>query len=177
MSMTPSSASTTSTTSTTAATSTTTRRTTLRFRPLPAALPDLTALPPETSQRVVADVPNSYPCRRCLRDAAPGDELVLLSYDPFLGTSAYRQPGPIFVHVQDCAPTEQDLVSAPEQLRRRELSLRGFDRGHRQVATALVAGPGVEDAAQRLLDDPEVAYLHVHNAGPGCFAVRIERAS
>jgi hypothetical protein len=153
---------------------------TLRFRPLPAPLPDVTdlaALPEGTVERVVADAPNAYPCRRCLRDACPGDELLLLSYDPFLGTSPYRQAGPIFVHLQDCAPDPADLVHAPEQLRRRQLSLRGFDGEHRQVATAVVDGAEMEAAGRRMLARPGVTYLHVHNAGPGCFAVRVDPAN
>jgi hypothetical protein len=153
-----------------------TSTTALRFCPLPAPLPDLDALPADRTSRVVADAPNAYPCRRCLRDAEPGEELVLLSYDPFLGTSAYRQPGPVFVHARECAADPQDLVRAPEQLRRRQLSLRGFDAAHRQIASAVIAGADVEPASRQLFGDPAVAYLHVHNAGPGCFAVRVERA-
>jgi len=149
----------------------------LHFRPLPAPLPDLDELPPGTVRRVIADQPDAYPCRRCLHDAEPGDELVLLSYDPFLGTSPYRHAGPIFVHVRDCAPDPQDLVRAPEQLLRRRLSLRGFDRDHNQIATAVIDGTEVERASSRMLADPAVAYLHVHNAAPGCFAVRVERSA
>jgi hypothetical protein len=151
----------------------------LRFRPLPAPLPDLDHLddlPAGAYQRVVADAPNAYPGRRCLRDACPGDELLLMSYDPFLGDSPYRQAGPIFVHVHACAPDPLDLVRAPEQLLRRQLSVRGFDAAHRQIRTAVIDGADVEAASRRMLSDPSVTYLHVHNAGPGCFAVRVEHA-
>src|SRR5689334_12623627 len=95
----------------------------IAFRPLPAPLPDLDRLPPATSRRVVADAPHSYPCRRCLRDAEPGERLVLLSYDPFLGDSPYRQAGPIFVHAEPCSASPEDLTRTPEQLRRRQLSV------------------------------------------------------
>src|SRR5262245_28171281 len=116
----------------------------LSFRPLPAPLPDVADLPAGTVRRVVADQADAYPCRRCLHDAEPGEELVLLSYDPFLGTSPYRQAGPIFLHVRDCAPDQLDLVRAPAQLLRRRLSLRGFDPGHNQVATSVVSGAEIE---------------------------------
>lgn len=148
---------------------------TLRFRPLPAPLPDLDQLPTAAVRRVVADAPNAYPCRRCLRDAAAGEELVLFPYDPFLGESPYRQQGPIFVHVDDCESDAADLASAPEQLLRRQLSLRGFDVDHQQVATAVVEGAEVEAALRRIFERAQVEYVHVHNAGPGCFAVRVER--
>jgi len=56
----------------------------LRFVPLPAPLPDVASLPDGAVRRVVADQPFSFPCRRCLRDAEPGEPLWLLAYDPFL---------------------------------------------------------------------------------------------
>ena len=154
---------------------------TLTFTPLPAPLPDVAALPPDAVRHVVADAPHSYPCRRCLRDAEPGDSLVLLPYDPFLGTSPYRQPGPVYVHEDPCTPDAADLAStddhpAPDQLLRRRLSVRGFDAAHLMVATDLVDGPDVVASAARMLADDAVAYVHVHNAAPGCFAVRIDRA-
>jgi hypothetical protein len=55
------------------------------------------------------------------------------------------------------------------------LSLRGFDRDHQQVATAVVEGAAVEDALATLFSEARVSYVHVHNAGPGCFAVRVDR--
>ena len=154
---------------------------TIAFTPLPAPLPDVTSLPADAVRHVVADVPHSYPCRRCLRDAEPGDALVLLSYDPFLGTSPYRQPGPVYVHAAPCGPDAADVTStaehpAPAQLLRRRLSVRGFDADHLMVATDLVDGPDVATSAARMLTDASVAYIHVHNAAPGCFAVRIDRA-
>jgi hypothetical protein len=149
----------------------------LRFRPLPAPLPDLDDRPEGAYQRVVADAPNAYPCRRCLRDAGPGDELLLVSYDPFLGDSPYRQAGPIFVHVRACSPDPLDLVRAPEQLLRRQLSVRGFDAAHRQVVTTVIDGAEIELVSRSMLSNPSVTYLHVHNAAPGCFAVRVERSS
>jgi hypothetical protein len=124
---------------------------------------------------VVADAPRAYPCRRCLRDAEVGEELALFPYDPFLADSPYRQAGPIFVHARDCTPDPDDLRAAPVQLLTRQLSLRGFDAQHLQVATAVIDGADVEQAARRMLAKPGVEYLHVHNAAPGCFAVRIER--
>jgi hypothetical protein len=157
-------------------TGTTTTTPTLRFRPLPAPLPDVDELAPALVRRVVADAPHAYPCRRCLRDAEVGDELVLFPYDPFLGDSPYRQAGPIFVHARECTPDPADLANAPEQLRRRQLSLRGFDLRHQQVATAVVEGAETDAAVTALLDDPAVEYVHVHNAAPGCFAVRVERS-
>jgi len=153
----------------------------LRFVPLPAPLPDVASLPADAVRRVVADQPFSFPCRRCLRDAEPGEALLLLAYDPFLGTSPYRQHSPIFLHASGCSPDPADLTStperpAPDQVRRRMLSLRSFDAAHGMITAELVDGAAVADVARRLLADPRAEYLHVHNAVPGCFAVRVEPA-
>lgn len=142
--------------------------------PLPVPLPDLDRLDPAVVRRVVADARPGLPCRRCLRDAEEGEAVVLLTYDPFLGTSPYRQAGPVYVHERDCAPGPLD-GAVPEQLTRRTLSVRAFDTAHLMVGARLVPGTELAATASTLLDDPGTAYLHVHNAGPGCFAVRIDR--
>ena len=147
----------------------------LAFRPLPAALPDLDRLSSAVVRHAVVDRPDAYPCRRCLRDAEPGERVVLISYDPFTGDSPYRQPGPIYLHEQPCAPRDADLETAPGQLRRRQLSVRSFDARHLMLEAQVIDGAEVEQVAVAMLDRHDAAYLHVHNAAPGCFAVRIDR--
>ena len=146
------------------------------LRPLPAPLPSLEPLP-SAARTIVVDEENAFPCRRCLRDAEPGERVVLLSYDPFEtdADSAYRQPGPIFVHAGPCSYEASDPL--PAQLTRRLLSVRTFDDGHVMLAGVVIQGQELEVTAERLLADDAVSYLHVHNAGPGCFATRIDRAA
>jgi hypothetical protein len=38
-----------------------------------------------------------------------------------------------------------------------------------------VDGTAVEQAIDRMLDNPRAAYLHLHNAKPGCYAARVDR--
>jgi hypothetical protein len=64
----------------------------------------------------------------------------------------------------------------PEQLRKRTLAVRAFDRDAMMVGTELIEGAQVESAIERLLADPRSAYLHIHFAAPGCYAARVERA-
>jgi hypothetical protein len=143
----------------------------IAIRPLPAPLPA-----PDASSRltrvVIADEPHSYPCRRCLRDADPGERMLLLSYDPFTGDSPYRQPGPIYLHADDCEPDPGDEV--PEQLTRRLLSVRAFDSDHLMLEAVVIPGVELAATAETLLGDPAADYLHVHNAAAGCFAARID---
>jgi hypothetical protein len=139
----------------------------VRIRPLPR--------PVDTSAGVlvVADAPHSFPCRRCLRDAEPGEEMLLVGYDPFEVSSPYTGLGPIYVHGPECAAHVGDEV--PEQQRRRLLSVRGYDAGSLMTGAVVVPGTELDDAAAELFADDRTAFVHVHNAGPGCFAVRLDR--
>jgi hypothetical protein len=40
----------------------------------------------------------------------------------------------------------------------------------------VVEGKQIEAVIERMLGDAKVAYIHAHNAKPGCFAARIDRA-
>jgi Protein of unknown function (DUF1203) len=40
----------------------------------------------------------------------------------------------------------------------------------------VIEGRRLAVAIDRMFDSPGVMYLHVHNAKPGCFAARVERA-
>jgi hypothetical protein len=44
------------------------------------------------------------------------------------------------------------------------------------VAAEVATGAELEPVLHRMLAQGSVAYLHVHNAKPGCFACRVERA-
>jgi hypothetical protein len=105
-----------------------------------------------------------------------GEKMHLISYNPF-STSAqnspYQGPGPIFVHSTECASYKGTEV--PDQQRKRLLSLRAYDKEHLMVNSAILPGDGLKEKADIMLGDENVAYLHVHYAGPGCFAVRVER--
>lgn len=138
----------------------------MRVIPLPAPLID-----DPGAVRVVADAPHAFPCRRCLRDAEVGEALLLLGYDPFVGASPYAGRGPIYVHERDCTPFAGDGV--PDQLTRRLLSVRAYDERHGLVDAEVTEGTELEAVAQRLLAG-DAAYLHVHNARPGCFAARVD---
>jgi hypothetical protein len=45
------------------------------------------------------------------------------------------------------------------------------------TGTEVIRGTGLERALDRLLGDAPGVYVHVHFAGPGCFACRIDRAA
>jgi hypothetical protein len=123
--------------------------------------------------RLIADS-DGYPCRISLTDAAPGDEVLLMNYAHHRVNTPYRASFAIYVR-----PGEQtcDVVDqVPSQLRRRLLSVRGYDAGGMLRAADVVAGTELESVVQVLLQDPRIGYLHVHFAKPGCYAALVERA-
>lgn len=127
---------------------------------------------------VVADESPGYPCRACLRDAALGEELVLVSHDPFAGwtsgeTSPYRSAGPIFLHRRDCS-ADVDPDRVPDQLVRRLLSVRAFDEAAMMVDGRVVEGIDLESTLDELAGRADVTKVLVHNAGRGCFAATVE---
>lgn len=61
-------------------------------------------------------------------------------------------------------------------LERRPISVRAYDGGGMMVDAAVVDGGKLRVTIRRMLGAEQVAYLHLHNAGPGCFNCRVERA-
>lgn len=117
----------------------------------------------------VADESPAYPCRQCLRDAEVGEELVLVSYDPFDTDSPYRSASPIFLHRDDCSD-RRDPSAVPDQLVRRRLSVRTYDAAAMMLDGRVVDGGDLADTLDEVLAISGAERAHVHNAGPGCFA-------
>jgi hypothetical protein len=126
-------------------------------------------------EREVADAPNAYPCRITLEDAAPGEEMLLLSYAHQPAGTPYASAGPIFIR-RTAVATRTSLNEVPEQQRRRLLSVRAYDHRDWMVDAEVQEGTQLEALIERFLANPQVSYLHVHNARRGCYACRIDRA-
>ena len=117
------------------------------------------------------------PCRRCLRNAVPGENLLLLPYDPFLVRSPYTGEGPVYVHADGCKAHRAAPGELPEQVDApRQFSVRAYDAEAMMVEASVVPAAELADAARALLGNG-AEFLHAHFAGPGCFAFRIDRAA
>ena len=122
----------------------------------------------------VADDKPGFPCRQCLRDAEIGEEMILVSYDPFEQASPYRSASPISLHRSSCSPFDADDL--PEQLTGRNLSVRAFDGTAMMQDGVVIDGRDLQTTIDALFANPAVEYLHVHNAGRGCWAAKVRRA-
>ena len=118
--------------------------------------------------------PGAVPCRVSLTDATPGEDVILTNYEHHAVDSPYRMRFAIYVRKGET--TYDALNEIPEQLRKRTLAVRAFDKDGMMVERELVEGNELEGVIERLLALPSAAYLHVHFAAPGCYAARIDRA-
>jgi Protein of unknown function (DUF1203) len=114
------------------------------------------------------------PCRLCLRTFQEGEEMrVLFTHDSYAGVAEFPQPGPVYIHADDCRRYDGD--GFPPDLRALKLTFEGVAAGPRVVALERTDGEGIEPVIARLLDLPEVDYVNVRNTEAGCFVARIER--
>ena len=124
--------------------------------------------------RQTAHTSPGFPCRVSLRDAEPGETLLLLNFEHLAVASPYRSRHAIYV--REYAENARVAVDEiPQVLRLRLLSLRAFDKRGMLLDADVVNGREVEPLIERMLGQTGVEYIHVHNAKPGCFAARVDR--
>jgi hypothetical protein len=127
------------------------------------------------ARRYIADARPGYPDRIELRDAEPGEAVILVNHEHQGADTPYRSRHAIFV-LEGALAAYDRIDEIPEVLRPRTISMRAFDAAHMMIDADLVEGGEVESLIERLLADPKSAYLHAHYAKRGCYAARIDRA-
>ena len=125
--------------------------------------------------RHVVDEPG-LPCRVSLEHARIGDEILLLNFEHQPARTPYQSRHAIYVsrgatHAFDAT----DVV--PETIATRLIAVRAFDADAMMIEADVVEGTRAAETFERLLANPDAAYLHVHNAKRGCYAARVERAT
>jgi hypothetical protein len=144
------------------------------FQPLFAL--DDEALAARGARRDTADHKPGFPCRVSLEDAEPGEEVLLLAWEHHPTSSPYRASGPIYVRKSATKAWAGAPGSVPPMLRHRLLSVRAYDPEGVMVGADVCDGTDLEGTISKLFEDPSASYLHVHNAKPGCFNCRVDRA-
>jgi len=127
------------------------------------------------AKRYIADKKPGFPDRVELRDAEPGESVLLINHTHQPGETPYQASHAIFV-LEGAGARYDRVGEIPEVLRPRVISLRAFDAAHMMVDADLVEGEVLEGAIERMLSDAEVDYIQAHYAKRGCYAARIERA-
>lgn len=116
------------------------------------------------------------PCRHCLRLAAAGEEILLLSYHLPRPLGVYWTPSPIFLHAGACE-RYAGADALPEIVRENGLiSVRAYDGAGMclydlgQVCEGVAARGPLEAA----LADRRTAFVNIHTARPGCLLCSAE---
>lgn len=124
--------------------------------------------------RTTATAKPGAPCRITLEEAEPRETLILLNHVSHDVANPYRSTHAIYVReVAREAATYYDEV--PPVFIPRVLSLRAFAGDGMMIDAAVTQAGESEAGILRLLSNPDVAYIHAHNAARGCFSARIDR--
>lgn len=125
---------------------------------------------------MVADAKPAFPCRVSLADAEVGETVLLLPFRHHDTASPYQASGPIFIreHAQSAEPAAGEIPPL-FTVNQRLFSLRAYDEHGMMKHAGISPGTELDTALPKLFDDPEVAYLHIHFARPGCFAAAVVR--
>lgn len=143
------------------------------FRPL-FGLPD-DALAARGVIRRTVDAPTGYPCRVTLRDVEPGETVLLLNYEHQPADTPFKARHAIFVD-EKAASTRQVTDALPGALAVRDaVSLRAFRDDGMMIDAGFAPQGEVEAGIERFFANPEVAYIHAHTVGWGCYLARIDR--
>ena len=122
---------------------------------------------------VTANSPRGYPCRHCLRWAQPGEQVILFPFAAIPPGRPYSESGPIFVHAEPCqryAATRE----FPADFRKGR-AFRAYNSAHDMIDAEVVNGSEPEAVVEKLLQNPETAFVHARSVTRGCFTFQIER--
>ena len=120
------------------------------------------------------DAPVGFPDRIELRDAQPGETVLLVNHVHQGADTPYRASHAIYVR-EGAGAAREYVGDVPEVLTRRVISLRGFNKRGMLVDAAIAEGDAIAPTIERLLGNAKIEYLHAHFAAPGCYAARVDR--
>ena len=125
--------------------------------------------------RYQVDKSPGFPDRVEMRDAAPGETVLLLNHICQPASTPYCARHAIFVR-EGATRTYDEVDVVPDVLRRRLLSLRGYDSSGMMLDADVVEGVDAEPTILRLFGNAAISYIHAHNAKRGCYAGLILRS-
>ena len=127
------------------------------------------------AKRYVASADSGFPDRIELRDAAPGESVILVNYEHQPADNPYRARHAIFV-LEGASAAYDRVGEVPAVMSSRQISLRAFGADDMMVDAHLGHGRDLERAIADLFANREVAYVHAHYATRGCYAALVTRA-
>lgn len=126
-------------------------------------------------KRYIVDSNPGFPDRIEMKDAKLGQSVLLLNHVSQPAKTPYHASHAIFI--REWATQAYDAVDQiPESMRIRLLSLRAFSDDGMMLDADVADGTAIEPVVTRMFANPEVSYIHAHNAKQGCYSGRIDRA-
>lgn len=126
------------------------------------------------ARRMIVDAKPGFPCRIGLADAEIGETVILLPFVHHDVDSPYRASGPIFVR-ENAKETQLAPGEIPDVVKSRTMSVRAYDKNATMLDGTVVRGSEIKAHIEKLFADPKIEYLHLHNAGAGCYSCKVER--
>ncbi|MEO1024775.1 MAG: DUF1203 domain-containing protein [Pseudomonadota bacterium] len=126
-------------------------------------------------RQIVTSTPGT-PCRASMEDAEIGETVILFNYEHQPADSPYKSTHAVFIR-ENAVQAEPAVNEIPEVIRRRIMSLRYFDKDHMMIDADVVSGDAVAAELSQAFENDDIAYVHLHNAKPGCFAASVHRAA
>jgi len=122
---------------------------------------------------ITADSPNGFPCRHCLRWAQPGERVILFPYEAIPAGHPYSESGPIFVHADRCQRYSATR-EYPSDFRNGRV-FRAYNANCGMIDAEVVNGSEPEAVVEKLLQNPETAFVHARSVTHGCYTFGVER--
>jgi|SRR5438128_10413231 len=123
---------------------------------------------------ITADSPTGFPCRHCLRFARSGERVILFPYTAIPPGHPYSESGPVFVHAEPCdryATTRE----FPADFRKGRV-MRAYNSKFDMIDAEVVNGANEPEAVvEKLLQNPETAFVHARSVTRGCYTFGVER--
>jgi len=125
--------------------------------------------------KMTVDKKPGFPCRVSLEDAELGEEVMLLPYQHHKTQAPYQSTGPVFVR-KNAKTAGLRINEIPKMLQHRLLSLRAYDRNGMMKESSVAEGHTLKDALEKIFSNPDIRYIHIHNAKAGCYNCEVVKA-
>jgi hypothetical protein len=143
-----------------------------QFQPLLSL--DDNELAQKSARRLIVDAKPGFPCRVSLQDAEVGERVILVPFVHHEVESPYRASGPIFVR-ETAEQVDLEPGKIPEVVASRVMSVRAYNDKGMMINAAVTSGKELKSQIEKFFSDAKTSYLHLHNAGAGCYSCRVDR--
>jgi len=115
------------------------------------------------------------PCRISLEDVLEGESVILTNFVHHDSESPFCASHAIYVRpeAERAMPQSGDV---PDMIGSRLISVRGYSSAGFMLDADVTEGVRFADLAERLFNNPEIEYLHIHTAKLGCYLAKATRA-